>query len=303
MLLAVLHGHAREETVHVDVFSGSGFVWGAAAAGLARLRRKRLILTLRGGGLPEFAARWPRTVKRVLGWGQTVTVPSEFLLRRMEPYRPDLYLLPNPLDVGAYPFRVREKPEPRLVWLRAFDEIYNPTLAPRVLAELTRDYPAATLTMIGPDKGDGSLGRTRQCARELGVGDRVRFVGGVPKTSVGQQLSQGDVFINTTNVDNAPVSVAEALACGLGVVSTNVGGLPDFITDGDDGLLVPPGDAEGMAAGVRRLLQEPGLAARFSRNGRRKAESMDWTKVLPLWEALFSNDVPGEKASRIGSRP
>jgi glycosyltransferase involved in cell wall biosynthesis len=206
----------------------------------------------------------------------------------MQPYRSDLRLLPNPLEVRAYPFRVREKPEPRLVWLRAFQETYNPTLAPRVLADLSSDYPHASLTMIGPDKGDGSLARTRECARRLNVESRVTFVGGVPKTSVGEHICRGDVFLNTTNVDNAPVSVLEALACGLSVVSTNVGGMPDLVADGQEALLVPPDDPAAMAAAIRRVLGEPGLAARLSRNGRRKAEAMDWSVVLPQWETLLS---------------
>jgi glycosyltransferase involved in cell wall biosynthesis len=289
MLVAVWQGRRRDNVVHVEVFSGGAFVWGAASAALARFLRKPVVLTLHGGSLPEFAARWPGAVRHVLNWAQIVTVPSEFLRRRMQPYRSDLCLLSNPLDVRAYPFRIREKPEPRLVWMRAFDETYNPSLAPRVLAELTPDHPTASLTMIGPDKGDGSLARVQACARELGVERRIRFVGGVPKNSVGEHLSRGDVFLNTTNVDNAPVSVLEALACGLGVVSTNVGGMPDFISDGEDGLLVPPDDAVAMAGAVRRLLWDPGLAARLSRNGRRKAEAMDWSVVLPRWETLLSS--------------
>ena len=92
------------------------------------------VLTLHGGSLPEFAARWPGVVRRVLAAASAVTVPSEYLRREMRPYRSDLRLMPNPLDLAAYPYRRRERPEPRLVWLRAFHDTYNPSLAPRVLA-------------------------------------------------------------------------------------------------------------------------------------------------------------------------
>jgi L-malate glycosyltransferase len=293
MLHAVWRGRRDDDVVHVEIFSGGAFIWGAASVALARFLRKPVVLTLHGGSLPEFGVRWPGTIRRLLGSARMVTVPSEFLRRRMEVYRSDLRLVPNPLDVKAYPFRIRQKPEPRLVWMRAFDETYNPSLAPRVLAELTANFPGASLTMIGPDKGDGSLARTKECARRLGVEDRIRFVGGVPKSSVGEHISQGDVFLNTTNVDNAPVSVLEALACGLGLVSTNVGGMPDLVADGEDGLLVPPDDAAAMAAAVRRLLGEPGLAARLSRNGRRKAEAMDWSTILPRWKSLLSEVARG----------
>ena len=250
---------------------------------------KTHVLTLHGGSLPEFSARWPvRGPPDAVRRRSAVTVPSEFLRREMRPYRSDLRLLPNPLDLSAYPYRRRERPEPRLVWLRAFHETYNPSLAPRVLALLVRDDPAATLTMIGPDRGDGSLARARARAADLGVLDRVQFPARSPKSSVGEHLSRGDIFVNTTNVDNAPVSVLEAMACGLCVVSTRVGGIPDLVRDGEEGLLVPPDDAEAMVAAIRRVLREPELAARLSAGGRLRARSTDWNTVLPQWEELLT---------------
>ena len=75
---------------------------------------------------------------------------------------------------------------------------------------------------------------------DLGVSERVEFAGGVAKADVPAALSRGDIFLNTTNVDNTPVSVLEAQAAGLAVVSTNVGGLPFLLEDGKNALLVPP---------------------------------------------------------------
>ena len=284
---AVWRGRRKEEVVHVDVFSGEAFLWAAAMVGLLRSLGKRYLLTLRGGSLPEFAARWPVAVRRILAGADAVTVPSGFLLREMRPYRADLILLPNPLDLSSYPHRHRRRAAPRMIWLRAFHETYNPSLGPRVLALLAREFPGISLTMIGPDRGDGSLARTREKAAELGVSDRLRIVEGIPKSEVGRNLAEADVFLNTTNVDNAPVSVLEAMACGLCVVSTNVGGMPDYLRDEAEGLLVPPGDPEAMASAVRRLLADSELAARLSRGGRARAEAMDWSIILPRWESLF----------------
>ena len=287
MARAVWQGRRRNEVVHVDVFSGEAFLWAAAIVLMLRTSGKPHLLTLHGGSLPTFASRWPGSVRWVLARAGAVTVPSEFLRREMNPYRSDLLLMPNPLDLAAYPYRRRERPEPRLVWLRAFHETYNPSLAPRVFALLSRKYPAATLTMIGPDRGDGSLAKARKEASDLGVLDRIQFLGQIPKPSVGQHLSRADVFLNTTNVDNTPVSVVEALACGLCVVSTNVGGMPDLVRDGEDALLVPPNDPGAMVSAVTHLLEEPGLAARLSSSGRERVEQWDWSRVLPKWEALF----------------
>jgi glycosyltransferase involved in cell wall biosynthesis len=141
--------------------------------------------------------------------------------------------------------------------------------------------------MVGPDKGDGSFEKTMEAANLLGVKDRIEFPGLVPKNDVPHWLNKGDIFLNTTNVDNTPVSVIEAMACGLCIVSTNVGGIPYLLEDGVDALLVPPEDPEAMANAVKRILTDPQLAASLSANARKKAEAFSWEKVLPMWEALF----------------
>jgi len=199
----------------------------------------------------------------------------------MRLYRHDLQLLPNAIELSSYPFRARRSVQPALVWLRAFHEIYNPMLAVKVLRQL----PEAKLSMIGPDKGGG----TRQLVEEAIRGRQVELTGKVAKADVPSWLNRGDIFLNTSEIDNAPVSVLEAMACGLCVVSTNVGGLPYLLRDGEDALLVPPRDPAAMTAAVRRLLREPALAEKLSRNGRAKAEAHDWGKVLPEWEALFTS--------------
>jgi glycosyltransferase involved in cell wall biosynthesis len=205
----------------------------------------------------------------------------------MAPYHAQLRLLPNALDLSAYRFRLRRQPRQTVVWLRAFHEIYNPTLVPRVLQLLVRDYPGLQMTMIGPNKADGSLDRTRLLAAQLGVLNRLSLPGPVPKEDTPAWLDKGDIFLNTPNVDNTPVSVLEAMACGLCVVSTNAGGLPYLLQDGEDALLVPTNSPQAMAAAVRRVLSEPKLAERLSRNARAKATRHDWSVVLPQWEELL----------------
>jgi len=85
------------------------------------------------------------------------------------------------------------------------------------------------------------------------------------------------------------VSILEAMACGVCIVSTKVGGIPHLIEDECDGLLVPDSDEVAMATAVRRLMGEEGVAGRLSRNGRLKVEQFDWPAILPQWERLFSD--------------
>jgi glycosyltransferase involved in cell wall biosynthesis len=215
----------------------------------------------------------------------------------MRPYRDGIELVPNALDLGSYAYRQRGPAAPRLVWLRAFHEVYNPALAPAVLAHLAADHPRAELLMVGADKGDGSLARARAAAQALGVADRVTFMGAVPKARVPEVLASGDIFLNTTDADNTPVSVIEAQASGLCVVSTNVGGLSHLLTHGRDALLVPPRDPAAMAAAVRDVIASPSLAAALSAGARESVERFDWQRVLPRWEALLAEIASSRAAA------
>ena len=275
------------DAAHVDVYSGKAFFWAEAVCISLRQLGKPFVLTLHGGHLPEFAERWPGRVRRLLRSAKIVTTPSPYLRKQLHAYRGDLHLVPNAIELPRYRFRPRTHLAPSLVWLRAFHKIYNPLLGPQVLKLLAARFPTVGLVMVGPDKGDGSFALVQQEAARLGVTGKLCLPGGVAKTAVPAWLEKGEIFLNTPNVDNTPVSVLEALACGLCVVSTNVGGLPDLLAHERDALLVPPNNATAMATAVTRLLTNPQLGAQLSRNARAKAERYDWSTVLPVWESLL----------------
>ena len=274
------------DVANVDVYSGSAFRWAEWVTRVMRRMGKPFVITLRGGNLPEFARAQPQRVARLLASAAAVTAPSEYLASALRQWRQDIVVIPNPIDLRSYEYREREKPAPKLVWLRAFHRIYDPVLAVRVLAEVGREVPDASLLMIGPDK-DGSLAAVRAAANRLEVAQRIEFSGGVQKSQVPSMLNRGDIFINTTTIDNVPVSMLEAMAAGLPVVSTSVGGIPFLLKDGENGLLVMPGDASAMAQAVLQLLRDPGLSARLSRAARATVESFTWDRALPRWEALL----------------
>jgi glycosyltransferase involved in cell wall biosynthesis len=275
------------QTAYVEVYSGVAFLWAEMISWVLKLGKKNYALALHGGNLPTFAQRHPERVRRLLQAANSVIVPSQYLLETMRPYRPDIRLIPNPIELAQYPFRVRANPAPRLVWLRAFHTVYNPQMAVRVVAALHLIFPDIHMTMIGPDKADGTLQATQGLIEGLSLGKNIAIVPGISKSDVPRYLERADIFINTTNVDNAPVSILEAMACGLCVVSTNVGGIPFLVEDKENALLVSSDDPQAMSSAVQRIIMEPGLSTRLSTNARCKAEQFDWSVVLPQWERLF----------------
>ncbi|MBI1760308.1 MAG: glycosyltransferase family 4 protein [Acidobacteria bacterium] len=287
MLWTVWRRRDDYRAAYVEVYSGLAFCWAEMVCWLLRRCGKPYILMLHGGNLPVFAGRWPQRVQRLFAAAKLVAAPSRYLHEQMKPYRPDLLLLPSAFDLKAYVYQERQCPQPNLIWLRSFHHIYNPALAPQVLHRLRATFPQIHLTMYGPDKGDGSLQEMQQVIAELQVQTHISLPGAVTKPEVPQRLNRGDIFLNTTNVDNTPMSVIEAMACGLCIVCTNVGGLPYLLEHEHDALLVPPNDAEAMAAAVHRILTEPQLSETLSRNARQKVEQWCWSKLLPRWEELF----------------
>jgi glycosyltransferase involved in cell wall biosynthesis len=277
----------------LEVYSGKSFVVEDIASRLAQRFGHRIVMWLHGGGMPEFMARFPDWMRRVLSRADVLVTPSRYLARSVQALGFEARVIPNALDVSEYPYRHRHRLRPRLFWMRTFHPVWNPSMAIRVLARLRRTVPDATLVMAGQDLG--SLDETRGLARSLGVAEAVRFPGFL---DLGGKVKEGDwadLFINTNHVDNTPVAVAEACALGLPVVTTNIGGIPDLLRHGENGLLVADDDDDAMAAAVRRLLEDSRLAARISANNRALAESFSWDRVRPEWERLF-REVAGVTA-------
>lgn len=277
------------DIAHVDVFSSRAFLWAEAVCQVLRLAGRPYVLTLHGGNLPHFAERRPRRVIRLLRSAAAVTAPSPFMAERMRPYRSDIHVVANGLDLSRTAFSQRHQARPEIVWLRAFQRMYRPWVAAQALGEVIHEFPQARMTMFGPDKGDGSLTRTRRAAQDAGVAERLHVAGAVPKSEVPRRLAAADIFVNTTAVESFGVSVAEAAALGLCVVTTNAGALPSIWADEREVLMVPPDDSLSLAAAIKRILTEPRLSATLSQGGRRKAETFDWPAVLPRWDRLLTS--------------
>jgi glycosyltransferase involved in cell wall biosynthesis len=276
----------RTDLVIVETYSGPSFVVEDIVSRLVRGHARPLVLHLHGGGMPEFAKRFPRWSARVLRRAAALVSPSEFLAREMRAAAGPVRVIPNILDLDTYPHRRRERVAPRLLWMRAYHEIYNPVMALRVLARVRAQLPEATLVMAGPDKGMRET--VLASARALGLDGAVEILGFLDERAKREVAARCDVFLNTTNVDNAPVAVVEMGAFGLPVVTTDVGGIRDLLADGESGLFVHAGDDERMSDAVVRLVREPALAALLSAAGQRLAAQWAGPSVLSQWEALFA---------------
>jgi glycosyltransferase involved in cell wall biosynthesis len=153
-----------------------------------------------------------------------------------------------------------------------------------VLAKLKTDFLDAELCMVGQEK-EVKIIELNQYAVSLQV--NVTFTGKLSKAEWIELSKNFDIFINTTHFDNTPVSLIEALALGLPVVSTNVGGIPYLVKDRETALLVNDSDSKAMANAIIELIKNPELAQKIAANGRKLAEQFDWNNVKNQWKEIL----------------
>ncbi|MBZ9787818.1 glycosyltransferase family 4 protein [Psychroflexus sp. CAK57W] len=288
MLFKLIRYRSQTDLLLIDTYSTSAFWYAYVISRLAFVLKLSYIPILHGGNLPQRLKTHPRQCQRLFGRAKVNIAPSAWLMHRFqEAGYTNLKYIPNSIALEHYTFKERQPLQPRLLWVRAFAQIYNPLLALKTLQELLQTQPQAKLSMVGPFK-DESIDECRAYAEAHQL--PVTFTGGMSKPDWIHYAADFDIFINTTNVDNTPVSVLEAMALGLPVVSTNVGGIPFLLEDQVDALLVDPGNPVAFTKAILKLLEDPVLARQLSKTARKKVERFDWQVVKKEWNAVLRGE-------------
>ena len=286
MLLVFFRHFRKVDFILIDVYSTQNFWYAVMIANLSRSFSKKYIPILHGGNLKTRFSKSPKATQKLLRNAFRIISPSVYLQQEVEKLGiSNVQYIPNPLFLQNYKFIERTMFSSKLLWVRAMDKIYNPMLALKTLKLLQQKYPEATLCLVGPDK-DGSLAVCRKYARKNNL--NVKFTGKLKKKEWSRMASDYDIFLNTSDIDNTPVSVIEAMALGLPVVSTNIGGLPYLIEDEVCGLLVPPNDPKAMAAKIDHLLEDQEKAKSLARCGRDRIKEFDWKLIKNEWHRILS---------------
>jgi glycosyltransferase involved in cell wall biosynthesis len=288
MVRAVLRSK-RSDLVMIDTYSTLAFYYAWLCGLICKFRGVKYIAYLHGGALPHRVNRNSKWLNNFFTDASMIIAPSRYLKQSMEETGiGNVTVIPNFITIANYPYKKRTSVRPRILWVRAFHkDVYNPEMAIKVLAELSKEFEDAKLCMVGPDK-DGTMESCLQLAESLEVINRLKFTGHLSKKDWIRLSAEYDVFLNTSNFDNTPVSVIEAMALGLPVISTNVGGIPFLFEDEKDCLLVEKNDVQGMVEAVKRYINTPQLAVQIAMEGRKKSESFDWENIKKLWIDVIS---------------
>ncbi|MCA0131964.1 glycosyltransferase family 4 protein [Winogradskyella alexanderae] len=285
MVWAVFRYRTKTDFVLIDTYSTMNFYYALVVSQCCRLLNKNYITILHGGNLENRLKNNPKICQLIFNNAFKLVTPSLFLKTIFENYNyTNLVYIPNSIEIENYTFQRHKIENINLLWVRSFSSIYNPKLAVDVLVDLKNKGHDATLTMIGPEV-DGSLEKVKSYATHKKVD--VEFTGKLEKSEWIKKSKNKNVFINTTNIDNTPISVIEAMALGLPVVSTNVGGLPFLVQDGKEGLLVEPNNSEAMSHAILKLFQNEEFVTLLTENARKKVEDFDWTLIKLKWQLLL----------------
>lgn len=286
-VLDLWRGIRRAQVVHV--FANSGWAWHllvTPALQVARLCRVPAIVNYRGGQADEFLSRAPRHVHRALAGAAMRVTPSPFLLRVFARHGLAAEVIPNIIDLARFKPRPPGDPgaAPHLIVTRNLEPIYDIPTALRAFALVRRRLGGARLTVAGSGPERAALERQ---AKDCGIADAVVFAGRIDNRHIADLYASADIVLNPTTADNMPISILEALASGVPVVSTSAGGIPDLVTDEQSALLVPVADAEAMASAVMRVLEDRALAERLRQEGLELVAAYAWPRVRDRWRQAY----------------
>jgi len=286
MIYTVIKNAKSTNYVLIDTYSTSNFYYAYIISRLCRLLKIKYIPILRGGDLPSRLESSNAMSNIIFGNAENNIAPSKYLQEAFNAHGYDnVICIPNTIEIKNYEYHEKTYDSAKLLWVRSFSSIYNPEMALHVFKKLNDDGIVCKLCMVGPEV-DGSLKRVKELASELELD--VDFTGKLKKEEWIALSKDYNLFINTTDFDNTPVSVMEAMALGLPVISTNVGGLPYLIEDNHDGCLISPNDVSAMVEKVKYLLNNEEKAIKISKAARLKAESFDWQDVKEKWVKLLN---------------
>jgi L-malate glycosyltransferase len=286
---ALWHGLKRANMVHIFSASYWSFLLVSVPAWIvARLQGKKVLLHYHSGEARDHLRRF-RSSRPILERMDMLVVPSGYLVDVFSEFGLKAKVVPNIFDPSQFSFKSRAPLRPHLVCTRGFGSYYRVDLVVRAFALVQKVYPEARLDLAG----EGPLEeKVRELVRELGISG-VRFLGVVPRADIGKAYANADIFVNASSLDNMPVSVIEAFACGTPVVSTAPEGMTYLVDQERTGLLSPVGEAESLAENILRLLRDRELSSRLASKAYEESQRYCWTAVREQWLTAYRTLMAG----------
>ena len=272
----------KKDILLIDTFSTSAFYLSLILGFIAKIKGVKYCPILRGGNLP-IKLNSNRIAGLYFSNSYKIIAPSQYLFKPFHLKYKNVICIPNFIPINNYKFIHRKKIELNLLWVRSFDKIYNPFLVLELAEMLLAANFVFHITMVGPDK-DGTMVDFKRELENKKMESFFTLTGKLEKKQWIELSAKNSIFINSTNFDNHPVSIIEAMALGFPILSTNVGGVPYLIENNENGLLFEKNDKEEFYNLVIKLFNNPELCSKLSLNARKTAEKLDWKDIKKMWD-------------------
>jgi len=245
------------------------------------------------GKLHRLARREARVWQRADGYVTITTALRAELERRYGP-RPRIAVVPDGVRANLHRPALELRTSNRIV---AYAGHLYAWKGVDVLLEALARMPAVRGLIVGGHAAEPDLARTQSVAERLGLTDRITFTGLVEPTRVPALLSDAAVLVlpNTSSAIStrftSPLKLFEYMAAGRPIVASDLPSIREILRDGENALLVPPGDPDALAGAIDRLLADPDLSARLARAAFDEVPAYSWERRAERLEALFADVI------------
>lgn len=276
----------------VDVFhimANSGWSWHlftVPAVWIAKLRKVPTVINYRGGEAERFFSQSFKYVKPTLSASSSVVVPSSFLEEVFSKRGVETQIIANIIDLDRFNVinTKGDKDYPHILVTRNLELIYDNETAIRAFSEITADYPNAKLTIAGTGP---ELENLQSLVEQLELTSKVKFTGRIDTQHMPALYQSADIMLNPSRVDNMPNSILEALASGVPVVTTNVGGIPYMVEHEKTALLVGPEEPAAMKNAICQILENDQCQQHLISSGLALVKQFAWSEVSQHWLSLY----------------
>jgi len=253
-------------------------------------------LNYRSGEAEDHLENWRLTAIPIIRLADVVVAPSGYLVDVFAKFGLKARPIFNIVELDRFSYRERTELRPVFLVSRLLEPLYNVACVLRAFAIIQQRYPEANLTVAA----DGWLrSELEELARQLELRD-TKFIGFVPFDKMPALYDQTDIYLTATDIDNMPSSITECMASGVPVVTTDAGGIPYIVTHEETCLMVPRNDHQAMAQAAFRLLDDPELAVRLTRNARESSKKFTSAGVRAEWLRLYQELCP-ERSSNLSA--
>jgi len=270
------------------------------ASGYGTLARycgyKPLVLSVWGSDVydfPEGNCLKEYTLRKNLASADRISSTSHDMKKQTEKYvNPKLPIEVIPFGVDKKLFRpqpIRDKNNITIGMIKRMVPIYGPKYLVEAFSVIYSKYPNSRLILVGGGQQEEEL---KRLAYKLGIIERCKFVGSIPHKEVPKWLNQFDIYCAPSILESFGVAVIEASACGLPVIVSRVGGLPEVVQEGRTGLIIPPKDVNALVQALDALITNKKIRIEMGKAGIKFVQqNYDWECCVDKMEQLYYQTV------------